>query len=207
MLNERYFKVSGSQGLRVTRAILRKRWDRERTRHAVYMYICCFFLTGCREWQLLQMQKERSFLANCKLANATERMRQSECARKPTNPTAKKLGASRREQELAQGGTRGLSRKIIACFAGPGEILRSNLPRRDAGLIRALRLSLENRGSHLSPNADVARLEFHPQIYASFLIICIDFSFFFDLLFSLRQCTIYLLRRNRRVSENWLKSF
>jgi len=46
----------------------------------------------------------------------------SECernqsARKPANSTAKKLRASKRGQELAQGGTCGLSRKIIACFA------------------------------------------------------------------------------------------
>lgn len=34
------------------------------------------------------------------------------------NSTAKKLRASKRGQELARGGTRGLSRKIIACFAG-----------------------------------------------------------------------------------------
>lgn len=41
-----------------------------------------------------------------------------ERARTGAAATAKKLRASKRGQEPAQGGTRGSSRKIIACFAG-----------------------------------------------------------------------------------------
>lgn len=90
----------------------------------------------------------RGCFANCKLSRANTKGTSALASASQQTQTAKKLQReSRRGQELAQGGTRGLSRKIIACFAGRGEILRSNLLRAGARFIRRYihRLRIEAR--------------------------------------------------------------
>lgn len=87
------------------------------------------------------------------IASYPERMRTKPGVTRATSEleTAKKLRANKRGQELAQGGTRGLSRKIIACFAilrrTPSEVLCSNLPR---GIHSMLHLPLVRRRGEAS---------------------------------------------------------